>query len=427
MSVVTFLERTSKIDKSTAAIIGGKIEEASLLGQLNRLDSSIVSSNASLLELKRLGENYNEVLRKVLDVVKRISGRDEGGWERDGNTLVTIKMDYVEKIKSLIHQLSECTEEIDSATDFDEEALMIPLKITDYLNDAKKRGWCECKSVVSLSMLRSLQEDKASNVCDANGIPYASANRIKELCLWIESLIKKFALCNQWIHDANHYMCRLMNRIECFNKNQTKTKNIHSIDAMLQALVTLRNDFEEEMGWSTPETSANFKYRFYYPYKLFHKFRYCYDNEGVCWVAKGEKFTSAVRYARGMESVALNIYGNAVKYLSKFGGHKEVCTSFERFDDAVEIVISSMGPVVKDSERDRLCEDGYRSESVRGIYTGRGRGLSLSDRICKEAGYEFIVDPDAQIRDTQRFAKFNVIIRIPLSCVLDSRKDFGIR
>lgn len=417
VDVDVFLDSDNPAQKTAGAIVGGEIKDALLLKELRELDRLLVSSYETVKCLKTRGNNYNDVLGKAIGLLQKIVNREEFGTP-DHNALLTIKSEYVERIKKLIGSLSEITDQIDEMTEFEDENLLVPAKIYDFLEDAHSRGWGVDNKALSIAMLKQIQDDKVRCICDSNGIPYSSTHRIMELCKKISDLRKTIELSNQWIHDANHYMCKLMNRIERFSRNQTQIKNIHSIDAMLHALRTLRSDYEEEIGWKKSEDNQSQSARLYYPYKLFHKFRYCYDNEGVQWVPQGENFTSPVLYARGMESVALNIYGNAIKYLSKYYGRKEVYTSFLMYDGYVEIKISSMGPVVKEEERGRLCEDGFRAASVKEKYRGRGRGLALISRICKEAGYEFFVDPDIPISEAQSYLKFNVIIRIPRSCIV---------
>lgn len=152
--------------------------------------------------------------------------------------------------------------------------------------------------------------------------------------------------------------------------------SFHSIDALSSALVALRTEFSTLFGISCIIQDFGLRRSAYEPYRLFHTYRYCYLNEGIEWKKDGSEFTRSARYVEGIESVALNLYANAVKYLSRYKGEKIVRTTFKEFGNHVEISISSMGPEIMPDEMPRILNGGYRARSVQNKYPGLGRGIS---------------------------------------------------
>lgn len=382
------------------------------------IDAALIVIRDFVPELMKQSEAYDEVLLSLYRRIVKIARKTD--YTKRHGTLVVIKKDDIDRLNrdlDELNEISECCNAI--VTDVDIWNIQIPFALSAFMDDLEKRGFPIRKGlrVFSQTDLGKISALMASSELGLYGIPLKTAPAIWRLCVEYKKANESGDSFSQLIHDANHYMCRLRKFLELTYNNQFEVDTIHSIDALIGALCSLKVEFNELCGKASGLDQEWQTRKSYRPYRLFHKFRYCYWGEGIKWIPGGEEFDREAYYARGIESAVLNIYSNAVKYLVKYQGERKVTTSFCQKGDYVEITVSSMGPVVKDEEKMRLTEDGYRAESVREVYPGNGRGLFRIKKVCDEAGYAFAVDQLEPV-DNSSFALFVVRICIPNGCFL---------
>ena len=384
----------------------------------SRIDAALIAMRDFVPELRKQSEAYDKVLLSLYRKIGKIANRTD--YTKRHGSLVEIKKDVIDRLNRDLDELDEISECCNAmVSDDDIWNLQIPDALTLFIDDMEKRGFPVRKRsfVFSQADLAKISKLMAGSELGLYAIPLKSAYSIWRIYVEYKKANESGDSFLRLIHDANHYMCRLRRFLGLTYNNQFDVDTVHSVDALVGALCSLKVEFNQLHGkpsgldqeWET-RTS-------YHPYRLFHKFRYCYWEEGIEWTPKGDKFNREAYYAKGIESVVLNIYSNAVKYLSKYKGERRVITSFYQKSDHVEIAVSSMGPVVKAEEKKRLMDAGYRAESVRDVYPGCGLGLFRIKNICAEAGYAFSVNQSEPI-DRSGFALFVVTICIPNPCFL---------
>ena len=197
---------------------------------------------------------------------------------------------------------------------------------------------------------------------------------------------------NEWIHDMGHYLVQIdkMLPLKTASDSIVLETDLHMLDALFSGIqliemgliMALRDD--DDISTFYKEQKAHP----YEPYKVFHKMRHIYTEKGIIWNSGDNEFWGKVEYADGVEFVAMNLYTNAVKYLEKFPGAKEIKTEFIQTEEGLEIQVSSYGPIPTVDELSRISYEKFRAKSVEN-YKGTGRGLCRVRKICEDAGYRF--------------------------------------
>ena len=108
-----------------------------------------------------------------------------------------------------------------------------------------------------------------------------------------------------WIHDSRHYIDRLRSIVKSTMRGSVVVRTIHAIDALQCALYVLKRDF-----YYGQETSNFIEHQPYEPYKLFHKFQYCFSEEfdNIDWRRSGDAEGACLKWVGGMETLVLNLY-----------------------------------------------------------------------------------------------------------------------
>lgn len=214
-----------------------------------------------------------------------------------------------------------------------------------------------------------------------------------------------------WIHDSRHYIDRLRSLVKSTQKGKVIVRTIHSIDALQCALYVLKRDFY--YGQEPPSCTVHQPYE---PYKLFHKFQYCFSEEfdSIDWRRSGDAEGARLRWVSGMETLVLNLYSNAAKYIPKDGHSHDVTTSFIRQQQGLLITVKSVGPYVPSAELEDIFKIGYRASTADiGSTSGSGRGLGRVKAVCDNAGYVVWANSERRAGLRPEWADFSVNIMIP--------------
>ncbi len=190
-----------------------------------------------------------------------------------------------------------------------------------------------------------------------------------------------------WIHDTRHYLDRIRAILKPNNEFTISVESIRSLDALESALYAVRRD---SLVDGTVVVDEARRKSLYEPYKVFHKFQHCFSEEfdRIEWRIKSCAIPVRLKWVPSMDSLVLNIYTNAVKYIPKDGKVHRVETKFEIVNRDLAITISSLGPFVPSDEIERIFEDGFRGRNADVASTsGHGKGLAAVKRICMVAGY----------------------------------------
>ena len=214
-----------------------------------------------------------------------------------------------------------------------------------------------------------------------------------------------------WIHDSRHYIDRLRSIVKSTMRGPVVVRTIHSIDALQCALYVLKRDFY--YGQELPSSAVHQPYE---PYKLFHKFQYCFSEEfdSIDWRRSGDAEGARLRWVSGMETLVLNLYSNAAKYIPKDGHSHDVTTSFIRQQQGLLITVKSVGPYVPSAELEDIFKIGYRASTADiGSTSGSGRGLGRVKAVCDNAGYVVWANSERRAGLRPEWADFSVNIMIP--------------
>ena len=199
------------------------------------------------------------------------------------------------------------------------------------------------------------------------------------------------------------------------NRSVLSVDDLHSLDALIEALRILKQEFEEDLGIRSSNEvgiSQN-KQKPFDVYKLFHKYRYCFYKDGVNFVTPQTQFRKRLRPTPGVGTIALNLYHNAVKYLAEYPGEHKIETYFKETAQGVDITISSMGPIVMPEELIHLGEKGFRTKAAREKHRGNGKGLARVIGVCKNSGFGYKFDSKCVSGCDKSFARFSATISIP--------------
>ena len=371
----------------------GRFSDGQLV-EMSELDGRFHALQTIFREVKKISKDYDAKLSRLRIAVDKIS--DSVDYSKKSVKLMKISEDSREEIQKLIETLSSDIDAVnDLVNSFDYEGLSFSGFLKDAISDFDRRmdPFRPDGAVFSLENLRRAGEALAA--LDKGALQTTEqANEVRALQNDVDNILDKVLIFNEWVHDANHYMCRIQRAACSRDDGVVRVDRIHSLDALVDALISLKRDIGEDLLGARSIPGAAEDWRYYEPYRLFHKFRYCYWDEGADFQTDGENRNFKVKYVRGMESLVLNIYSNAVKYLPDEGEYsRTVYTSFRETERGLAISVSSWGPVVEDGERGHLGEVGFRARAARNMCKGRGQGLSRIRKVCERAGYELTIDP----------------------------------
>ena len=385
-------------------------------------DLDVILTSYVLQALKEYSDQYDAELKKLKQLVARMpistnSNRKE---------MIKLAGDKCIELKDYVANLNDITQEVSATISLlDDKKTLLPHGLKRDLSsmpiDLKLIAKVEQDGFFTLEQLKRLAENfkLESTGLVISGQTGVAIERLSEV---LRIIADQFALFDDWIHDVNHYMSRIQ---MLFPSSDGLVKDIdinvddvHSLDALVSALKTLKSEFEEEIGISKSSGEMSKRSSFEI-YKLFHKYRYCFYRDNVYFVPSRNRFKRKVKPLPGIGTVALNIYHNAVKYLVGYPGQHDIETEFEEKSDGVSIIISSMGPVVNKEESAHLGEKGFRASAAKKSHRGNGKGLARVVKVCQNCGlsYQFISDRTAV--DSLGFARFTVIITIPKALFVD--------
>lgn len=231
------------------------------------------------------------------------------------------------------------------------------------------------------------------------------------------------AAFNEWVHDVGHYMVRIDNALPTVDQAEICVDAVRSLDALTTELVLLKIDLMEQLGvsFSPVKLHSGKKSRWYEPYKVFHKHRYCYAESALKWCKGGIEFRRRAKTVGGVDFIAMNLYSNAVKYIKKYPGEKSIKTDFVQCPEGVEICVESYGPLVTVDELQKLgFASGTRAAAAKS-YRGAGRGLLRVRKVCEKAGYKVWFTSEKAYSCHRDFALFGAHILIPENCFQDAK------
>ena len=379
-------------------------------------DLDVILISYVLNALKEYSDTYdielNNLTQSVSEVAKSLGYNRKGFIKLEGNKCVELK-DY-------IANLNDITQEVSSTISLlDDKVIILPQGLKREVDsmpiDLQVVAKMEHGVSFSLEQLRKLSDKfelKGLNIA----IQGQAVVAIKRLSIALGIIQDQFAQFDDWIHDVNHYMSRIQMLFPSSDGLSTgieiNVDDVHSLDALVGALKTLKSEFEEEIGIAKGSREVS-KQTPFEIYKLFHKYRYCFYRDNVYFVPSRNRFKRKVKPLPGIGTVALNLYHNAVKYLDGYPGRHDIVTEFEEKSDSVSIIISSMGPVVNKDESERLGEKGFRAAAAKKSHRGNGKGLARVAKVCQNCGLACKFTSDRTAVDAFGFANFRAIITIP--------------
>ena len=384
--------------------------------ELIDFDLDVVQISYVLRVVKEYSDKYDIELDKlnqfILGMAKSPICRSDRMINLEGDKCVELK-DYIANLNDIIQEVSS------TISLLDEEEIKLPKELLGDLDlipfDLRALAKMGHGTSFTLEQLRKLSEKFRLQSLDVE----IQGQALVAIVLLAESLgiiQDQFAQFDDWIHDVNHYMSRIQMLFPSSDGLSKCIKlhvdDLHSLDALVNALKILKSEFEEEVGIANGSMEV-LKQNPFEIYKLFHKYRYCFYRDNVYFVPSRKRFTRKVKPLPGIGTVALNLYHNAVKYLDGYPGRHDIFTEFEEKSDSVSVIISSMGPVVNKEECERLGEKGFRADAAKNSHRGNGRGLARVVKVCQNCGLTYNFSSDRTKVDEFGFANFTVTINIP--------------
>lgn len=373
--------------------------------EIHALDMTTAAIPKIVAVAKRNSSKYDTTLKRLREVLKPVfkmadSVKQKGGWIDVDPVKIDMVKDIIQTLRELTNQTNAEVNRI-PANELTIPSLMRMMATNDLLG--KKGDW-SC--------------DDANRGCFDKRV-------FLEVLKRIDGFKRKVKDFNQWVHDVNHFMVRLNNALPVDGQQKIAVDQIHSIDALTIVFMLLKEELMRCFGMMKGNKLSNWggQSTGYYPYNLFHKHRQCYFDEGIAWKRGREDFRRKAKPAIGVDYVAMNVYANAIKYLRKYPGPKEVTTSFTTRDEGVEIIVSSFGPLVRCEDLPKLFECGFRTREARGLCMGSGRGLHRVKTVCDAAGYKVWCTSDADVSHYKGFGLFGVHIFIPNDKFFEDEKD----
>lgn len=126
----------------------------------------------------------------------------------------------------------------------------------------------------------------------------------------------------------------------------------------------------------------------------------------------GESFTKIDLYPV-FDIVPFLILENAIKYAPR---ETKVNVSFSERGNCIDVVIESVGPLVKENERSRLVEKNFRGECAKALgVPGTGFGLHFAKFVCDLNGISVAIEPSPSSYSVNgvAHAPFKISLRVP--------------
>lgn len=259
--------------------------------------------------------------------------------------------------------------------------------------------------------------DRVKEVLKNPYLPQTEDQKRKSLP-WYDSM-------SAWAHDSRAFIQNIYPIVRDYKGHHLYSAEMHSLFALQSALVSMERLFEYELLERKCENGV-VKCEIY---KLFDKFKKCYrEKERAFWKRQDSGFYSEVHCAKGFEAVPLNLYANAFKYLPPQRPiDHSIEVSFFEDENGVQIIVSSVGPLVPEEEKSRLWEPRFRSPSaILATDEGYGLGLPTVKRLCDQSGFSAEITSVHRPEDESGWGLFTVSILVPKSAYVDnSSNDCG--
>ena len=220
---------------------------------------------------------------------------------------------------------------------------------------------------------------------------------------------------NSWGHDSRAFIQNMYPIVRGYKGHIIHSGDMHSLIALQDALdLMARMLFCEVAGKPQRETFIVCEL-----FKVFDKFKKCYrDDACAFWKRPDSGFHKSVRCVQGFEAVPLNLYANAFKYLP-VNHSKANCieVSFVEGKNGVDVIVSSVGPLVSEKDIPRLWETHFRAESAY-LATDDGYGLGLPKvyNLCRDSHFVPTITSEHRDCDAEGWGLFTVKIHIPQDC-----------
>ena len=359
--------------------------------------AAVVAFKGILSVIKKIESQeriFSQFLGRASKTVRRVERNSNGNSDliylsADANGCINDAIDGIRKL------ISEANEVVNSVDISDLSCPLCVCEIFNRFNDILPKLGTDLEARFSLGALKKIRE-LLGDVTIGPVLSFVCRYRREFESFRAELNHVKIGISafNEWIHDMGHYLVQidkiLPNRSSC--DIQISRSDVLTLDGLLSGVRSLMIGLQLSLRGDDSITSLidEEKKHPYEPYKVFHKMRYCFDDKQIAWEEGENKFWGKVSPASGIEFVAMNLYSNAVKYLSRFRGEKTISTFFRQHQDGLEILVESYGPMINEEELQRISYQVYRASSA-GSYKGSGRGLLRVRKICEAAGYKFYV------------------------------------
>lgn len=162
------------------------------------------------------------------------------------------------------------------------------------------------------------------------------------------------------------------------------------LQSLLKAMGLLETRMSMASIVANPESAAYGTKKPTAVYKLFHKFCHLFEehagHKGVRVAIKGRSVRKPLAYD-SLETLAMVLIDNAVKYSTP---HEDVTVEVndsERSARGVLVDVTSIGPIVPNNARERIFRRGYRCPAAKEFAaTGSGLGLYIATVIAEAHG-----------------------------------------
>lgn len=197
---------------------------------------------------------------------------------------------------------------------------------------------------------------------------------------------------SKWANTIAIASERILNKSQGDNFNEKFNNSNSEIKAIYQSSKLIVDSISMIEVYFNPE-SAQFgeKHRINI-YKLFDKV------QAILFHTEGKKINKRFRLSGNVRKdvyaydsfqiIALSLLQNAIKYSKT----SEIEIHLDESNDGIFVIVSSIGPIIEQSEYEKIFEKKYRGKYAKSMhYDGMGIGLFISQSIAKYHGFKIEV------------------------------------
>ncbi len=216
---------------------------------------------------------------------------------------------------------------------------------------------------------------------------YRKSKQLDYLTEFVENMIHDVRKFNAHIKQKSNVIISKSTSKKKYNEFEKYGMNIWAMSSYITTRLDTYNFLYNPQPMVSGLSSCNF-------YRIFDKIRKCFNedckekNKKIILNCNGT--CSDIKAYDSIDLIPFLLIDNAIKY-SKINTNIEINIQDEL--DYQNIVLKSMGPILKEGEKDTIFDRGSRGENAKMMcHEGSGIGLFIVKRICEVHEMEILVE-----------------------------------